>query len=239
MQVMETYLFLSLKESMHQTQAFGGQCSCVASVSCAVFFYFSDRLIKTYGHGKCLLVAQVIFAFRLCALSLISYDWAVSKRLILGMHVFHGPSFALFWATSVDALFKQCPKSLEMTCMATLNMFYFVLGPCIGSFVWGYVYEYCGGMTLGFYALAIVAQGYVVRFCWQRSRFLDQALALDDGGRSKGKHDEDCPQELSAAADLPSDGGESSGAGGGGGEGIALTLSPGHSNGMGGGFKSL
>lgn len=189
MQVMETYLFVSFAESMHSTNGFGGLCSCVGSFSCAIFFYFSDRLIKKYGHGQCLLFSEVVFFVRLALLSVTSYHWRYSRQLLVGQHVLAGPSFAMFWATSVDALFKQSPRHLGSTCMATLNMFYFVLGPCVGSLLWGYVYEWFGGMSFGFYFLTMLMQGYCVYKC-----FLGQALlnaALDTkGADGEDEHDE-------------------------------------------------
>ncbi len=176
MQVMETYLFVSFAEVMHSTNGFGGLCSFVGSISSAAIFYFSDQLIKKYGHGKCILFAAYMFFLRLAALSVTPYTWTYSKEILAAQHLLTGPSFAIFWATSVDALFKQSPKQLGTTCMATLNMFYFVLGPCVGSLLWGYVYKFCGGMTFTFYVLAMIMQGYTILFCKQRADMLDAAM---------------------------------------------------------------
>jgi len=188
MQVMETYLFVSFAESMHSTNGFGGLCSCVGSFSCAVFFFFSDTFIKKYGHGHCLLFAEAVFFLRLVLLSVTSYHWKYSRQLLVAQHIFAGPSFAIFWATSVDALFKQSPKHLGSTCMATLNMFYFVLGPCIGSLLWGYVYKWFGGMSFGFYFLAMVMQAFTVHKCFLGLELLN--AALDTTGEGEGGVDE-------------------------------------------------
>jgi len=189
MQVMETYLFVSFAESMHSTNGFGGLCSCVGSFSCALFFFFSDRFIKKYGHGQCLLFAEAVFFLRLALLSATSYHWKYSRQLLVAQHVFAGPSFAIFWATSVDALFKQSPKHLGSTCMATLNMFYFVLGPCVGSLLWGYAYKWFGGMSFGFYFLTMVMQAYTVYLCFFGQDLLNAALESkgEDGDGEDGE----------------------------------------------------
>ena len=176
-QIFETYLFISLEESIHASKGFGGLCTCIGSFSCAPVFYYSGQWIEVYGHGQCILVAESIYAMRLLLLALSPYDWAYSKEALLVQHLLHGPSFALFWATSVDAIFKQSPKHLGASCMGVLNMFFNTLGACIGSLLWGYLYEWCGGMAVSFYTVAILLQCATVYYCSQHTSDLDLALA--------------------------------------------------------------
>jgi hypothetical protein len=138
-QIFETYLFISLEESIHASKGFGGLCTCIGSFSCAPVFYFSGRWIEAYGHGRCIFAAEAIYAVRLVLLVATPYNWAYSKEVLLVQHLLHGPSFALFWAASVDAIFKQSPKHLGASCMGVLNMFFNTLGACIGSLLWGCV----------------------------------------------------------------------------------------------------
>ena len=93
------------------------------------------------------------------------------------MHVLHGPSFALFWASSVDAIYKQSPKHLGASCMGVLNMFFNTLGAAIGSLLWGYLYEWFGGMNFGFYFIAILMQILAIHYCTQNTGYLNSALS--------------------------------------------------------------
>ena len=175
---------------MHASDGFSGLCTCIGSFSCAPVFWYSSQLIDKYGHGRCILVAEIVYLFRLVVISMIPYNWIYSKQLILFMHVFHGPSFALFWSASVDAVFKQSPKHLATSCMACMSMFHNVLGPCIGSLILGYVYAWLGGMTFGFYLLAICFQVWIVKQCLGKTQMLDRAME-DAESQQKDKDSSD------------------------------------------------
>ena len=175
-QVIETYFFISVKETMHYSDGFSGLCTCIGSFSCAIVFYFSSQLIEKFGHGKCILTGECMYLFRLCALSLVPYNGTYSKHILLLIHTLAGPCFGLFWSASVDAVHKQSPKHLGTSCMGTMSMFYNILGACIGSLTWGYVYAYFGGLTFKFYLLAICFQCYTVKNCLRNCNMLDRAM---------------------------------------------------------------
>ena len=105
---------------------------------------------------------------------------------ILAVQLLHGFCYALFWTASVDAVFCQSPKHLVTSCMATLNLSYQAVGFGIGSLAWGYVYEYLGGMTIFFYALAILASTLAGFYFYSNRFYVDVAMtekaSSDDGG---------------------------------------------------------
>jgi predicted MFS family arabinose efflux permease len=176
-QIFETYLFISLDESMHTSKGFVGLCTCIGSMTCAPVFYYSQLWIDKYGHSQCILFAEYVFFLRLVLFTVTPYNTIYTKPFILLMHVLHGPSFALFWASSVDAIYKQSPKHLGASCMGVLNMFFNTLGAAIGSLLWGYLYEWFGGMNFGFYFIAILMQILAIHYCTQNTGYLNSALS--------------------------------------------------------------
>ena len=189
MQTLETYLFIYLQENFNATKSFSGLCTTIGSWSCVPIFYYSASLVEKYGHGNMIFVSSAIMLLRLMLLMILPTTWKYTLNTILVMHLLHGPSFALFWATSVDAIFKQSPKNLSTSCMATLNLFYNVIGACIGSLFWGYMYEILGGMTHSFFLISILIQIISVRYCYLSRVWFDVVDDKKNVLHQSGKED--------------------------------------------------
>ena len=87
-----------------------------------------------------------------------------SLYLILVIQLLHGFNFALFWSATVDIIFKLSPKDLSTSCMSILNVVYFTLSQAVGSLIWGYVYDYGGGVFSVYVAAAMFLFANVLYF---------------------------------------------------------------------------
>lgn len=124
---------------------------------------------------------------RLVLYSFLLPNFELSIYLILCVQLLHGFNFALFWSASVDAIFKFAPKDLATSSMALLNMVYFTGGGAIGSLVWGFIYEWSGGVT---YVYLISALTLLVNVLYFRAEehVLSAAMSdCDDHGHSPGR----------------------------------------------------
>ena len=181
MQVCDTYLYLAVEQDYKASKAYSGLCVMATTLSCIPIFYYSKKVIQLYGHSNMILVSHVTLVLRLLLLSSIKPGGSFSMHGILLVQLMHGFNYALFWSASVDAVFHQSPKHLGTSCMATLNLFYQALGFGIGSLLWGYVYEFLGGMNGTFYLLAIAASVSATAYFYHQKHYIDVAMMEKSG----------------------------------------------------------
>jgi hypothetical protein len=192
MTIMDTYLYVALEKEFHSSQAYSGGCVAMSTLGCIPFFYYSKQLIENYGHSNLILLAQMMLVVRLAIQGLLQpgvgiFSEYVTMEVLLLVQILHGFNYALFWTASVDAIYKQSPKHLVTSCMATLNLFYGTAGFGIGSLLWGYVYAFCGGMTYKFYVCAIVSNCLVIKYFYDRKGIVDDSI---DAAKSVSKGDD-------------------------------------------------
>jgi predicted MFS family arabinose efflux permease len=156
MSVTETFLYISLEQDYSASRTFSGLCTTTSILSCLPLFWYSESLIRRFGHHKMIYVAQVSCVLRLVGFALLPLHWEPALYMIMGIQLLHGFNFALFWAATVDIIFKLSPKELSTSCMSTLNVIYFTLAQAAGNFIWGYVYDYGGGVFSVYVASAMM-----------------------------------------------------------------------------------
>jgi len=184
MSVVETYLVLAIEKEYHANRTYSGSCTLMATLGCIPVYYFGKRLISAYKHSSLILFAMSVLVIRLVLQGVLQPNYwghTYTLELLLLVQVLHGGCYGLFWIVCVDAIYQLSPKHLRTSCMATLNCFYSVAGFSIGSLVWGFVYDYCGGMTYKFYVCAVISLLVVIRYFYDRKEWLDEALARRDG----------------------------------------------------------
>ena len=147
MQVPDTYLYISLERDFHASKSYSGFCTTVSILACLPLFWHSQALIQRYGHHKLIFFSQAVAVLRLVLYSFLLPSFELSIYMLLGVQLLHGFNFALFWSASVDAMHKFSPKDLATSSMALLNMVYFTGGGAVGSLVWGFIYQWSGGVT--------------------------------------------------------------------------------------------
>lgn len=188
MQVPDTYLFISLEKDFHASKSYSGFCTTVSIVACLPLFWYSQLLISKYGHHRLIFVAQALCVLRLVCLSLLVPSWEYSIYAILFVQLLHGFNFALFWSASVDAIFKFSPKDLASSSMALLNMVFFTGGGAVGSLVWGFIYEWGGGVTHVYLISSLTLLVNVLYFFSEES-LLRESILTDE--RNSGKFSDD------------------------------------------------
>lgn len=144
MNVVDNYLFLSLENDFHTTRTFNGLCTTISTLSCLPLFWYSDALIKKFGHHKMILIPQYVLFVRVLIYAVLGPSWYFSVYAIACVQLIHGFNFALFWASSVDAIKMLAPPGLRASSMATLNIMFFTLAGVFGNISWGIIYDLYG-----------------------------------------------------------------------------------------------
>lgn len=156
MTVPDTFLYLSLEKDYHASRKFSGFCTTVSIISAMPLFWYSDHLIKQFGHFDLVFYSQLIGAARLIFYFLVHSNRSeYSLNLILTIQLLHGFQFSLFWAASVDLIYKIAPKDLTASCLSTLNVVYFTLAGAVGNLAWGFLYDWTGSPS-SLYALSSI-----------------------------------------------------------------------------------
>lgn len=196
MQVCDTYMYIAVEEDYHASKAYSGLLVMASTLSCIPIFYYSKKVILLYGHSNMILVSHLTLTLRLVLLSCIRPGSRYSMHGILIVQLMHGFNYALFWSASVDAVFHQSPKHLGTSCMAALNLFYQALGFGVGSLLWGYVYEFFGGMNGTFYLCAIAMSASATVYFYHQKQYIDIAMMENKSGSDGDPNEEGDMQAL-------------------------------------------
>ena len=124
----DTFFFVSLEKEYGAARTFNGLCTMISTLACLPIFWFSEGLMRRYGHHAMISVAQGLCIVRLVLYTLVTPGMSGWQQYLMAIEGIHGFNFALFWAASVDAFMKLAPDDLKNSCVATLNMIYFTLG---------------------------------------------------------------------------------------------------------------
>ena len=127
MTVIETYFYISIEQDFRASRTYSGLCTTTSITACLPLFWYSDSLIKRFGHHKMIFFAEITCIIRLLAYAIIPLNWEISLYIILVVQLLHGFNFALFWTATVDLIFKLAPKEISTSCMSSLNVVYFTL----------------------------------------------------------------------------------------------------------------
>lgn len=167
MTVPDTFLYISLEKDFHASRSFSGWMTIVSILSELPIFWYSDYIIASMGHYNMKVVAFGSLALRLLMLSVCSPSLPFSLHIIIASQLIHGINFGMFWVAASDAIYKLAPDHLLTSSMASLNMAYFTCGGTIGNYLWGWLYEWTGGVT----SLYVCATGiiYIMLFVLRSS----------------------------------------------------------------------
>ena len=154
------YLFLHMKD-LGANETLMSATLVVAMVSETPFMFLSGRFIRRFGVSRIIAAALAIMAARSFAYAAMpAAGWAVAINL------FHGPTYALFWAAAVTESNRLAPGGLGATAQSALTSAVFGLGSALGSLSGGFLYDRygapfmfrCGGWlllaTVGFWLVA-------------------------------------------------------------------------------------
>jgi MFS_1 like family len=145
MTIPDTFLFVSLERDFRATRTYSGMVTTASIMACLPLFWFSGPLIARQGHFNLIFLSESSCVLRLLAYSALSPRWSLSLYLLPFIQLIHGFNFALYWSTSVDAIYKLAPPELTTICIAALNISYYTFGGAVGNIVFGHIYDTSGG----------------------------------------------------------------------------------------------
>jgi len=99
-------------------------------------FYFSSRIIRRLGLKITLLITIAATAARMFLYSVVKVP-----ELALGIEVFHGLSWSLFWVVCVEYVNQMVKAEWRATGQSLLYASYFGIGAIAGNFWTGYLYD--------------------------------------------------------------------------------------------------
>jgi MFS_1 like family len=145
MTIPDTFLFVSLEKDFRATRTYSGLVTTTSIMACLPLFWFSGPLIAKQGHFNLIFLSECSCILRLLVYSTLSPRWSLSLYLLPFIQLIHGLNFALYWSTSVDAIYKLAPLDLTTICIAALNISYYTFGGAVGNIVFGHIYDSSGG----------------------------------------------------------------------------------------------
>jgi PPP family 3-phenylpropionic acid transporter len=158
MNLVESFMYVSMRREYGCSSAFIGRASMVAVVSNLPYFYFSGAIIRRWGHGRIFAFVHCVLVARLLVMALFvtqeTYSW-----MLLCVQLSHGICFALFWSTAVDFSSKHSPREFKGTSQSITSTVYWILGPGIASVMWSSLYEFIGSRgcyLLGAFAVTVI-----------------------------------------------------------------------------------
>ncbi|XP_054706565.1 major facilitator superfamily domain-containing protein 6-B-like [Uloborus diversus] len=128
-------------ENLGGSQLLGGF---ALSIQCllgeALFMYFSESLISTFGHWNIVTASFLTFAVRYYGYYMLNNPW-----FILPLEVLHGITYGLFYSTMTSYAKEIAPAGSEATVQGIFSGTFQGLGTGFGSFVAGTSIDAYGG----------------------------------------------------------------------------------------------
>mmetsp|Transcript_4714 Transcript_4714/g.11739 ORF Transcript_4714/g.11739 Transcript_4714/m.11739 type:complete len:329 (-) Transcript_4714:8-994(-) len=166
-QMIFTFLFLFLEELGADERLVG--LSLLFTVSTEIpFFFFSNRLLATFGVQTLILASMVAYVVRVFCYSLLVNPWTV-----LPLELLHGLSFGAMWAAGIHHTRELAPPALQATAQGVFTGMYSGLGSSIGCLLGGWTYETFGPRILFRSAGVIVSVCIVLYIALERRALVD------------------------------------------------------------------
>lgn len=172
--VVHVFLFLYL-EQLSATNFMMGLALTSATLSELVVFFYADRMLRSWGTRRTLIIAVLALAFRLVLYSFITLPW-----LALVVQLLHGLTFAAMWAAAVAYAHQIAPPGLGATAQGMFNSVSSGLGAASGAFVGGLLYDAIGVMNT-FRWLGVLVAGGLLLFVLLSRRVDRRAQAMSTG----------------------------------------------------------
>jgi predicted MFS family arabinose efflux permease len=175
----DAYLYMYLTEVYEVPSAFLGTCTMTSAASGIPIFFYSDALLKKFGVVRLLTTAQVLYALRVFAYTLVPKEHYFFFLFIEPLHSF---IFSSMWAAAVEYSRGLAPPELQGTMQALVRGIYLFLGHGLGAITGGLIIDAKGGGAEGFHLMYRVGGTVVLvwslvwhvlmrvdeRFCRQR-----------------------------------------------------------------------
>ena len=137
-----SYLFLHMR-TMGAGESLMAVTLTAATVSEVPFLFLAGRLLRRFGVSRVMAVALALMAARAFA-----YAWIPSPGWVVVINLFHGPTYALFWAAGVAESNRVAPPGLGATAQGAFASAMFGLGSSLGNLSGGVIYDRFGAPFL-------------------------------------------------------------------------------------------
>ena len=169
-----SYLFLHMR-AMGAGESLMAVTLTAATVSEVPFLFLAGRLLRRFGVSRVMAVALALMAARAFA-----YAWIAAPGWVVVINLFHGPTYALFWAAGVAESNRVAPPGLGATAQGAFASAMFGLGSALGNLSGGVIYQQFGAPFL-FQSVGWLLLATLVIFIGLRQHARQAALAA---GRS-------------------------------------------------------
>lgn len=164
-----SYLFLHMR-AMGAGETLMAVTLTAATVSEVPFLFLAGRLLRRFGVSRVMAVALALMAARAFA-----YAWIAAPGWVVAINLFHGPTYALFWAAGVAESNRVAPPGLGATAQGAFAGAMFGLGSALGNLSGGIVYDQFGAPFL-FRSVGWLLLATLVIFIGLRQRARQTAL---------------------------------------------------------------
>jgi MFS family permease len=161
MSAMDTYLYVSAERDLGASRTVNGLLTTISVAGSVPFFWYSDALMRRYGHELIFQVSFVVCIFRLVTCAAVMSTMMEHKPAALGviacLQLLHGLTFGAYWSCVIDVVNALSARhGLVSGSVAIINALYFTVGGAIGNILWGCVYDEgrAWGGILGVYCMA-------------------------------------------------------------------------------------
>jgi PPP family 3-phenylpropionic acid transporter len=148
----EVYLYVYLDEVYHCPGYFLGICTLVAAIFELPVFYYSEKLIASFGCKGLLTFAQILYTIRVVAYMYIpNNSGALGYWLFLLTEPLHAFVFAAMWVAAVEYSRLLAPAEHQGSMQALVRGTYYFIGNGCGSLLGGYLIDVKGGGADGYH----------------------------------------------------------------------------------------
>ncbi|KAJ3118645.1 hypothetical protein HDU96_010629 [Phlyctochytrium bullatum] len=144
--VVQSFLFLYLREYKHATGDLLGLTGPFTIAIELPFFFFSKQILQRIGLKNCIILGHLAMLARVLLYTIIP-DWPWTW-VVLGVELLHGLSFSLMWTAGVRFASAISPPNMSTTAQGLLAAAHFGLGFGFGAIAAGYVYGSYGPLVM-------------------------------------------------------------------------------------------
>jgi len=137
-----SYLFLHMR-AMGAGESLMAVTLTAATVSEVPFLFLAGRLLRRFGVSRVMAVSLALMAAPAFA-----YAFIPSPGWVVAINLFHGPTYALFWAAGVAESSRVAPPGLGATAQGAFSSAMFGLGSALGNLSGGFLYDRFGAPFL-------------------------------------------------------------------------------------------
>ncbi|KAI9137978.1 major facilitator superfamily domain-containing protein [Paraphysoderma sedebokerense] len=142
------------------------------------FFYYANKILRLYSLRTAIILPHITTIIRLLCYSFLPKH--ASAWIILPIELFHGISYALFFAAAVQFGAIIAPRGGESTVQSLITGTYATLGGGIGALLGGFLLERTSGFVLWFSTAMLILASLALFVIIKVEEFSDKDSVFDE-----------------------------------------------------------